>query len=103
VMSSPRRQKEAGLAAHPARPVEGYPAARHNHMDVRVVGHSRAPAVEHRGGADASAEVLGIDGVQGSGGRQGSGGQLGDVAETDQKLQRVLRFGWEASEPRTGV
>ena len=31
-------------------------------MDVRVVGHSRAPAVEHRGRADASAEVLGIGG-----------------------------------------
>ena len=31
-------------------------------MDVRVVGHSRAPAVEHRGGADASAEMPGIGG-----------------------------------------
>jgi hypothetical protein len=31
-------------------------------MDVRVVGHCRAPAVEHGGGADASAEVLGIGG-----------------------------------------
>src|SRR6516164_9806752 len=29
-------------------------------MDVRMVGHCRAPAVEHGGGADASAEVLGI-------------------------------------------
>jgi hypothetical protein len=31
-------------------------------MDVGVVGHCRAPAVEHGGGADASAEVLGIGG-----------------------------------------
>jgi hypothetical protein len=31
-------------------------------MDVRVVGHCRAPAVEHGGGADASTEVLGIGG-----------------------------------------
>jgi len=31
-------------------------------MDVRVVGHRRAPAVEHGGGADASAEGLGIGG-----------------------------------------
>ena len=31
-------------------------------MDVRVVGHCRAPAVEHGGGTDASAEVLGIGG-----------------------------------------
>ena len=56
------RQQKAGLAAHPARPVERYPATRHNHMDVRMVGHCRAPAVEHSGGADASAEVLGIGG-----------------------------------------
>jgi hypothetical protein len=58
----PHRQEEARLAMHPARPVEGYPAARHDHMDVRVVGHCRAPAVEHSGGADASAEVPGIGG-----------------------------------------
>ena len=31
-------------------------------MDVRVVGHCRAPGVKHGGGADASAEVLGIGG-----------------------------------------
>jgi len=31
------RQKKAGLAAHPARPVERYPATRHNHMNVRIV------------------------------------------------------------------
>jgi len=54
------RQKKAGLAAHPARPVDRYPATRHNHMNVRMVGHCRAPAVEHSGGADASAEYLGL-------------------------------------------
>jgi len=31
-------------------------------MDVRMVGHCRAPAVEHGGGADASTEVFGIGG-----------------------------------------
>jgi len=31
-------------------------------MNVRMVGHCRAPAVEHSGGADARAEVLGIGG-----------------------------------------
>src|SRR5215472_13582973 len=30
------RQEKAGLAAHPAGPVERYPTARHNHMDVRM-------------------------------------------------------------------
>jgi hypothetical protein len=36
-------------------------------MDVRMVGHCRAPAVKHGGGADASAEVLGIVGLQPTG------------------------------------
>jgi len=31
-------------------------------MDVRMVGHCRAPAVEHGGGANTSAEVLRIGG-----------------------------------------
>src|SRR6516162_1326822 len=30
-------QEKAGLAAHPARAVERYPATRHNHMNVRMV------------------------------------------------------------------
>src|SRR6516165_6081622 len=54
------RQQKAGLAAHPMCPVEGYPATRHDHVDVRVMGHRRSPGVEHRSSADASAEVLGI-------------------------------------------
>ena len=29
---------------------------------MRVLGECRPPAVEHSGGADASAEVLGVDG-----------------------------------------
>src|SRR5580704_16785086 len=58
----PHRQEEPGLAAHPVRAVARYPATRHNHMDVRMVGHCRAPAVEHGGGADASAEMPGIGG-----------------------------------------
>src|SRR5215472_5822945 len=58
----PYRQEKARLGAHPARPVERYSTARHNHMDVWVVGHCRAPAVKHGGGADAHAEVLGIGG-----------------------------------------
>src|SRR6516162_10187355 len=61
------RQEKAGLAAHPARPVERYPATWHNHMHVRMVGHCRAPAVEHSGGADTRAEVLGIVGLQPTG------------------------------------
>ena len=33
----PHRQQKAGLAAYPARAVERDPAARHDHVDVRVV------------------------------------------------------------------
>ena len=58
----PHRQQEAGSAGHPACPVERYPTARHDHMNMRMVGRRRAPGVEHGGGADASAEVLGIGG-----------------------------------------
>src|SRR5215472_1819573 len=65
----PHWQQEAGSAAHPAPAagfyrgrLERYPAARHNHMDVRMVGHGRAPGVEYRGSADARAEMLGIGG-----------------------------------------
>jgi hypothetical protein len=56
----PHRQKEARLAAYPVRPIERYPTARHNHMGVGMVGHGRAPAVEHGGSADASTKMLGI-------------------------------------------
>ena len=56
------RQQEAGSAVHPVRTIERYSTARHDHMDVRMVGHCRAPAVEHGGGADASTEVFGIGG-----------------------------------------
>src|SRR5271168_1096556 len=41
------RQEKTGLAAHPARAVERYAATGDNHMNVRMVGHCRAPAVKH--------------------------------------------------------
>ena len=55
-------QEEAGPARHPALAVERDAAARHDHVDVRVMGHRRAPGVQHGGDADAGAEVLGIGG-----------------------------------------
>ena len=58
----PDRQQKAGPTGDPACPVERDPAARHDHVDVRMVGHRRAPGVQHRGGADPGAEVLGIGG-----------------------------------------
>jgi hypothetical protein len=58
----PYRYEEAGSTSHPALSVKRYPAARHDHMDMRMVGHRGAPAVEHRGRADAGAEMLGVGG-----------------------------------------
>ena len=61
------RQEEAGPGCHPALAVERDAAARHDHVDVRVMGHGRAPGMEHRGDADAGAEVLGVGGDRGQG------------------------------------
>ena len=54
------RQEEAGPARHPTLAVERDAAARHDHMDMRMMGERRAPGMENRGDADAGAEVLGV-------------------------------------------
>src|ERR1700747_2284770 len=54
------RQEEAGPARHPALTVERDAAARHDYMDMRMMGECRTPGMENRGDADASAEVLGV-------------------------------------------
>jgi hypothetical protein len=48
------------------RTIERYSAARHDHVEMRMMGHRRAPSVEHGGDADAGAEMLwiGSDGEQ---------------------------------------
>jgi len=109
----PHRQQESGSAAHPARVVERYPAARHDHVNMRVVGHRRAPAVEHGSGANASAEVLGIggDGEQclGRGAEQqvvdhrlvlvGDRSDLGRQGEDDMEIADRQQIGLAGSEP----
>jgi hypothetical protein len=35
-------------------------AARHDHVHVRMMRHRRSPGVQHRGDADAGAEMLGV-------------------------------------------
>ena len=50
----------------------GKTAARHDHVDVGMVGHGRAPAVEHRGEADPGTQVFGV----GSDGEHGLGAGL---------------------------
>ena len=56
------RQEEGRARRYPALPVERDAAARHDHVDVRMVRHRRAPGVEHGGDADAGAEMLRIGG-----------------------------------------
>ena len=52
--------RKAGRDDIQRAPVERDAAARHDHVDMRMVGHRRAPGVEHGGDADAGAEVLRI-------------------------------------------
>ena len=54
------RQEIVWTAADPACAVERYPTTRHDHVDMRMVGHRGAPGVEHRGEADFDAQALGI-------------------------------------------
>ena len=54
----PHRQEEGRTRRYPAPPVERDAAARHDHVDVRMVCHRRSPGVEDGGDADAGAEVL---------------------------------------------
>jgi hypothetical protein len=61
------RQEEAGPARYPALAVKRDAAARHDHVDVRMMGQRRTPGMENRGDADASAEVLGLGGDRGQG------------------------------------
>ncbi len=58
----PHRQKETGSARHPADAIGRYSTAWHDHVEMRMVRHRRAPGVEHGGDADPGAEMLGIGG-----------------------------------------
>ena len=55
-------EEEAWAAADPALPVERDAAARHDDVDMGVMRHGRAPAVQDGGEADASAEMPGVGG-----------------------------------------
>ena len=53
-------RKKPGRQAIQRAPSGDEAAARHDAMDVRVMGQSLAPGVEHRDDADLGAEMLGI-------------------------------------------
>jgi hypothetical protein len=52
-------QEEARPARDPARAIEREAAARHDAVDVRVMGERRAPGVEHGGEAARAPRCLG--------------------------------------------
>lgn len=56
------RQEESRTGGYPSVPIRRDTAARHDHVDVRMMGHGRAPSVEHGGDADPGAEVLRVGG-----------------------------------------
>ena len=62
-------RKKPGRQATQRLPSERDAAARHDHVDVRMMGQRRAPGVQHGGDADAGAEMLGIGGDRESGSR----------------------------------
>jgi hypothetical protein len=54
------RQQERGPRRRPAIAIERDTAARHDHVDVGMMGQRRSPGVKHGGEANAGAEMLGI-------------------------------------------
>src|SRR5215469_17007139 len=106
-------EEEAGPAGDPALTIERDAAARHDHVDVRMVGECRAPGVENREDADAGAEVLGIgrDGDQGLGGSLeqdvvdhrlvvvGDVGDLGRQRKHDVEVRYRQQLGLTCGEP----
>ena len=64
-------------------------------MEVRVVGHCRAPAVKHGSGADARAEVPGVVGLQPTGLSRGGDREqcLGRRAEQQVVDHRLVLVG----------
>ena len=88
-------------------------AARHDHVDMGMVGHRRSPGVEHGGDADAGAEVLwvGGDGQHRLRGRleqqivderlvlEGDVGDLGGQREHDMEVSDRQEIGLALGEP----
>ncbi len=55
-------QEEVGPGRDPALAIWRDASTRHDHVHVRMMGHGRAPGVQHRGNGDAGAEMLRVGG-----------------------------------------
>ena len=79
------RQEEAGATGDPARPVEGWSAAWHDAMNMRMMAQVLPPGVEHCDEAGLGAEMLRIGGDRAH--------RLGRGAEQDCVNRRLF---WKA-------
>jgi hypothetical protein len=96
------------------RAVQRNAATRHDHVDVRMVRHRRAPGVEHGGDADARAEMtsVGGDGEHRLGRRveqqiiddglvvESDVGEFGGNAEDDVEVSDRQQVGLALGQPR---
>ena len=88
---NPHGQQEVRPAGDPLCAILGQPAARHDHVNVRMVRHGRAPSVQDRRDADPGAERLGIDRNRQCG--------LGRRLEQDVAEDRLVRIGKAGDRP----
>ena len=54
----PDGQEEVLAAGDPFCAIRRKPSTRHDHMDMRVMGHGRTPSVQHRGNADTAPQMF---------------------------------------------
>ena len=109
----PNRQEESWTRRYPSPTIERDAAAGHDHVDMRMVGHRRAPGVEHSGDADPGAKMPEIGGDRhhrlGRGPEQqivddrlvlpGDVGDLGRQREDDVEIADWQQVGLALGEP----
>ena len=109
----PHRQEEGGTRRYPPPPIGRDAAARHDHVDMRMMRHRRAPGVKHGGDADAGAQMLWVrrDGHHrlGGGAEQqivddrlvlpGDVGDLGRQREDDVEIANRQQVGLALGQP----
>jgi len=113
---NPHQQQEGRTCGDLATTIAREAAAGHDHVDVGVVGHGRAPGVGHGGQADAGTEVLGVGGDRQHrlGGRpeqqvvdgrlvlEGDVGDLRRQGEHDVEVADRQQVGLARGQPRAG-
>jgi hypothetical protein len=113
---NPDRKKEPGVASDPAPAIRRDATARHDDVDVWVVGQRRAPGMEHGGQSDPGAKMLGVgsDGDERPGRHPeqqvvddrlvlpGDGGDRPRQAKHDVEVGNRQQLRFPIGEPRSG-